>query len=81
MKKWEQYLAEKIMKGKQAIEKGRKPKNSYLLALEGKIFVNFAWPAREFQDFIDAFCDEDKKPNEAVWELIAEALEKKSGNS
>ena len=78
MKIWEQNLAEKIMKGKQAIKQGKKPKRSYFAALEGKLFVNFAWSAKEWQDFIDVFCKE-KKPNDAVFEVLMDALKRETG--
>lgn len=78
MKEWEQHLAKHIMEGKERTEKGKKLKKIQKLALEGLALYTFAWPAKEFQAFIDAFCNENKKPNEAVWELIAEAMERKA---
>ena len=77
MKKWEQHLAKHIMLGKEAIAKGKNPKRESIIALKGLQSVGFVWPAKEFAAFIDTFCDEGKKPNEAVWELITEAMERK----
>ena len=73
MKEWETHIEKWIVKGLVAERKGISVPRESILAKEGLRFITFAFPAEQWEVFIDKICQGDK-PNDVVWAVLMKEL-------
>ncbi len=73
MENWKSHLEKWIIKGKIAERKGNSVSKESILAKDGLRYVTFAWPAEQWEIFVNKIC-QNNKPNDVVWAIIAKKM-------
>ncbi len=79
MEEWQKHREKWIVKGKVAKRKGNKIPKESILALEGRRFVTFAWPAKEWDMIINKLCV-GNEPNVVIWAILMKELMRQKVN-